>query len=163
VISARWAKVMNRIFNTIYIVCALLLFSNLQGEEDRHDILVSIAYITSAEQSSSDTVQVGFKAHEPSEIRGSLFYANCDSKDRAKVRSKYPLSGLFIVSVSEDLLNKLKKQKEERERDQLTVDTGIDPRMISNLIMLAEVKFSLIEDSIREYTTTAAQPVDGEQ
>ena len=147
---------MNKSFHTIFITCALLLFANLHGEEEKQSMLVSIERITSAEQSSSDTVQIRFRAHEPIEIRGSLFYAVCASKDRAKVRSEYPLSGLFTVSAPEDLFNKLKKQKEEGEPSQSAVDKGIDPRRISHAFITPEVNFSLIEDSIRAYTT--AQP-----
>ena len=44
-----------------------------------------------------------------------------------------------------------KKLKEEIERDESTIDTGIDPRMISNLIITPKVDFSLIDESISKY------------
>ena len=148
---------MKRYICTIYIACALLLFSNLQGEEVKQSILISISRITSAEQSPSDTVLIGFIVHEPSEIRGARFYTNCANKKRSEVRSEYPISGLFKLSAPANLLSKLKEQKEEREADELTIDRGIDPRMISNLIITTEVNFSLIEESISAYAQ--AQPV----
>jgi len=147
---------MNRYFKTIYITCTFLLCSISQGEEEKQSILVSVARITSAEQSSSDTVQIGFIVHEPSEIRGSRFHTICASKNRTEVRTKYPLSSLFQVSLPGDLLNKLKEQKKEREGDESVIDKGVDPRMISNLVISPEVNFSTIEESISAYIP--AQP-----
>ena len=73
------------------------------------------------------------------------------------VRTKYPIGGLFRVSISDDLLGQLKEQKAEREGDESIIDKGIDPMRISNLIILPEVDFSLIEESISAYIP--AQPV----
>ena len=148
---------MNRYFKTIYITCTFLLCSISQGEEEKQSILVSAARITSAEQSSNGTVQIGFIVHEPSKVRGTRFHANCDSKNRSVVRTKYPIGGLFRVSISDDLLGQLKEQKAEREGDESIIDKGIDPMRISNLIILPEVDFSLIEESISAYIP--AQPV----
>lgn len=147
---------MNKTLNIIYIACTLLLFSSLQAEREKQSILVSVARITSAEQSPSNMVQIGFIAHEPTEIRGSRFYTNCASKERSEVRAEYPLSKLFRMSVSAELLKQLKDQKEEIEGDESIIDRGIDPRRISNLVISPEVNFSIIEESISPYTT--AQP-----
>ncbi|MGB0744022.1 MAG: ExbD/TolR family protein [Opitutales bacterium] len=142
------AKEMNKILKPLCIACALIVFSNLQGEEIEKSLLVSVARITSAEQSSSDLVQIEFIVHEPSKIRGTRFHTNCASMNRSEVRTEYPLSKLLRVSASTILFNKLKEQKEEIESDQSIIDRGIDPSRISNLINSPEVDFNLFEESI---------------
>lgn len=135
----------------LHFAYLFLLLASLKGEETIPSILVSVAGIDSAEQSSSGSVQIIFTAHEPSTVRSAQLYTICDSVDRAKVREEYPLSGLFTLLIPRDLFNELKAQKEKREKDQSTIDKGIDPKMISNLVIIPKVDFSLIKKSIARF------------
>ena len=138
---------MNKIFSIFHVACIVLFAATSRGE----DILISVSDIASAEQSRSQRVGIFLIVHEPKEARNALFHTYSDTTNRTDIRKEYPLSGLFHISVSEEFLAKLIHQKNGRDQDELIIDTGIDPRDISNAYIVPEMEFSLFVQSITKH------------
>ena len=142
---------MKTLYRTATITLLIALASFAHGTEVTKSLLVSVHTIESAQQSPSKYVEITFQVHAPVEARNSNFLTISSSTDRTKVRSEFPLGGLFFVEVPTDFLSKLKKQKTERLKYEIFIDTGADPQRISQQIEIPEIDFPLIEKTMIEY------------
>lgn len=143
-------KNLSRIYQIAYIV---LFAGTANAAENREQILVSVNRIISAEQSHTKQVQITFTVHEPATVKSSQFVTTTESKDRSEIRSEYPISGLFSIMVPLDFFNKLKAQRERTNHSEEIVDSGIDPRRISDSIMLPEINFTILEETRKPHVT----------
>ena len=89
-----------------------------------------------------DFVTVLLTINSPAELTGSQFILVTKSQERRAVRSQFPLASLRSLALPQSVVAALIEQRSGRENIERRVDSGIERKVISDLIMIPELNIA---------------------
>lgn len=137
-----------------FLLTALLLLLSLPRSvhaEEAVRVIVSVEKIENPDAKKEGSVTVLLRLHFPKEIAGTSFLIVTKSRDRASVRSSLPLASLQRASLPHSLFEELLKQRKSIDRWETTVDGGIDPEMISEVVALPMLSIAELASSLSAF------------
>ena len=101
-------------------------------------ILVSVSNAEVPKDGKKQSL-VSLIVHSPSKIRGTHLILLVVEADSGPVRSRFPISSLWVLSVSEKTSAALVRQKQSLERIERQIDAGALPEEVSEGLVTPRV------------------------
>ena len=125
----------------VSIALVFVSFSFTQAQESV-GVVASVADIRVSHPPEAGSVHIMLLVHTPTEFRGLKIQFNDENLSRADARKTFPIGSTFAFSVPLSVVDMLKQERQQDEHVQRQLDGGIDPRMISQIVMPAQLKSS---------------------
>lgn len=122
------------------------------------DIVASVTKVVHPQGGLVGSVTLEMTIHSPSRFGGFPFTVVTKSKDRAKMRAEFPLGSLQVMKLPAETVMALEAQIDTYASVEKTLDSGIEPTMISQVFLVPHVKIS--ELSMRPFAFTGSHEID---
>ena len=145
-------------FNPLFLVTlfsAVLLTSSFASAESDENVVASITWIEHQQNALSGTVTLSVTIHAPIRLAGFQFLIVTDSAERSVIRKKYPIGSLQMLALPSKTVEELESQIEGRSAVEESLDTGIDPRVISQGFLMPSVALAELPKGLVKFVVDA--------